>query len=155
MTRNDRAWNRSLLVVTSTFALGACAAHSVSTQSAPAPVVLKIEQVTSGPNKGGYQITPDGGNVRIRVNQKRIVRWESAEPFSIEFRKLDNDDGEGGDDFGGLRPANGSMSNSDKEYDLALEPAGKSVEKGTFSAKYTVTIKSNGYEIDPVVIVDR
>ena len=159
MARKEGKWLARAALAATMLALGACAARGVSPETAPPPIVFKIEKIGTGPNGGSYQITPDGGNVRVRVHpgQERVLRWESDEEFTLVIRPLPNDEGEGGDDFGSGSARAGSTSKAGargQTHELRLLDAAKSGKKGTSSGKYTVTMQS-GHVIDPVVIVDR
>lgn len=107
-----------------------------------------------------------GGNARIESKSRHethIVVWRSHTPFWIRFERLKSNKGNGGNRFG---PAEYTKSRDDGTgpYKYFFEQALPSEGGKTESAKYFLTFsgvdrddpkKALGFELDPVIIVDR
>ncbi len=107
-----------------------------------------------------------GGNARIESQSPRdrnVVRWKSSSPFWIRFESMKSNKGNGGNKFG---PGDFTRAKDDgadpyKYYFEQVLPTGGGK---TESAKYFITMsgvdpsdprKALGFELDPVIIVDR
>ena len=114
------------------------------------------------PTEGLY----GGGNALIESKSSRdknVIAWKSDSPFWIRFEDMKSNRGNGGNRFG---PADFTKSSDDGtdpfKYHFELELPGGGGK--TESAKYFLTVsgvdprdprKALGFELDPVIIVDR
>jgi hypothetical protein len=107
-----------------------------------------------------------GGNARIEsqsASEQNFVVWKSNRPFWIRFESMKSNRGNGGNSFG---PENYTKSKDDgtgpyRYYHRQELPSGGGK---TQSAKYFLTFagvdpakpkEALGFELDPVIIVDR
>ena len=107
-----------------------------------------------------------GGNARIESKSsgdRNFVVWKSRTPFWIRFESMKSNRGNGGNRFG---PADFTKSKDDgaDPYKYYFEQALPSGGGKTETAKYFLTVsgvdpaaprKALGFELDPVIIVDR
>ncbi len=131
--------------------------------------VFDVTAVRTGGTVTGIEVVPHdspspglyrGGHARIEISQgvTQAIVWRSDDRFWIRFEGLKSDKGNGGGHLGNSDPAAYTEAlhvapSGPYEYRVVLSP--RMVGKAE-SVKYWLNVTDRtGFELDPVIIVDR